>query len=234
MTDNQIEVNHDDILQARINKLPKYTEKEEKLNVITHFIGAVMSIVGFLLMLGFAIRNTLQDSARFVDIISALLFGGSLILLYIMSTLYHNEKNLIKRVNSQKLDHLSINILIAGSCSAFLISGVNNVWGYSLVGGIWALSFISMIFNSINVKKFRVVTMVIYVVTGWAPIFLVCMIITACGIGCFALLLTGGLCYTFGLIFYGMKKEYYHFIWHIFVLAGSLLHILGVLLYVFN
>ncbi len=233
MMSNEIEV-HDDILEARIKKLPKYTVKEEKLNVITHFIGAVMSIVGFMVMLGFAIRNTVLESSNFIDIISALLFGGSLILLYTMSTIYHNEKNLVKRVYRQKFDHLSINILIAGSCSAFMISGVNDVWGYSLVSGIWGLSVLSMVLNSINVKKFRAVTMLIYVITGWAPILLAGSIIAACGIGCFALLLTGGLCYTFGLIFYGMKKEYYHFIWHIFVLLGSLMHIIGVILYVFN
>ena len=219
-------------LQYRISRLPKYSVREEKLNVITHFIGAIMSVVGFAVMMWFSIKNTIADSSNYVDIISSLLFGGSLILLYSNSTMYHNEKNDYKRIVRQKFDHLSINILIAGSCSAFMISGVNNVWGYALVGIIWGLSLISMILNSIDVKKFRALSMVIYVVTGWAPAFLVMQIINACGVGCFAMLLSGGLCYTVGLIFYGIKKEFYHFIWHIFVLLGSFLHILGVLIYV--
>ncbi len=219
-------------LQQKIARMPKYSKREELLNVITHFIGAIMSIVSFVVMMWISIGNTIVDASNYVDIISSILFGGSLILLYSNSTMYHNEKNEVRRINRQKFDHLSINILIAGSCSAFMISGVNNVWGYALVGSIWGLSLISMVLNSIDVKKFRAVSMVIYVVTGWAPIFLVMQIINACGIGCFAMLLSGGLCYTVGLIFYGIKKEFFHFIWHIFVLLGSLLHIIGVLVYV--
>ena len=219
-------------LQQKIARMPKYSKREELLNVITHFIGAIMSIVSFVVMMWISIGNTIVDASNYVDIISSILFGGSLILLYSNSTMYHNEKNEVRRINKQKFDHLSINILIAGSCSAFMISGVNNVWGYALVGSIWGLSLISMVLNSIDVKKFRAVSMVIYVVTGWAPIFLVMQIINACGIGCFAMLLSGGLCYTVGLIFYGIKKEFFHFIWHIFVLLGSLLHIIGVLVYV--
>lgn len=220
-------------MQEKIKKLPKYTTREELANVITHFCGSVIAIIGFIAMLSMAIINTVKNTNKFVDIISALLFGGSLIMLYSMSTIYHNEKNLEKRVFRQKFDHLSINILIAGSSSAFMISGLHNTLGYAMISGIWILSLISMTLNWINVKKFRAVTMVIYILTGWAPIFVVKQIIDICGIGCFAMLLSGGLCYTFGLIFYAIKKEFMHTIWHIFVLCGSVLHIVGACVYVF-
>lgn len=223
----------DEELAARIEKLPKYTIREEKVNVITHFIGAIIGCVAFVVMLSLAIRKAVIDSANFIDIISAIVFGGSLIALYSMSTIYHNEKIPEKRVFRQKFDHLSINILIAGSSTAYMISGLRNNVGYILIGCVWALSILSMVLNWINVKKFRAITMIIYILTGWAPIFVVNYIIAICGVSCFAILLTGGLCYTFGLIFYGIKKEFMHAIWHIFVLSGSVLHIVGACVYLF-
>lgn len=220
-------------LAEKIAKLPKYTVSEEQANVITHFIGMIIGIIGLLIMFSFAIVRTIRDINNFVDIISSLVFGGSMVALYTMSTVYHNEKNLKKRVFRQKFDHLSINILIAGSCSAFMISGLKNNIGYILISCVWALSILSMVLNWINVKKFRAVTMVIYILTGWAPIIVVNYVIAICGIGCFALVLAGGLCYTIGLTFYAIKKEFMHSIWHIFVLIGSILHIVGACIYVY-
>ena len=170
-------------LAEKIAKLPKYTVREEQANVITHFIGMIIGIIGLLIMFSFAIVRTIRDINNFVDIISSLVFGGSMVALYTMSTVYHNEKNLKKRVFRQKFDHLSINILIAGSCSAFMISGLKNNIGYILISCVWALSILSMVLNWINVKKFRAVTMVIYILTGWAPIIVVNYVIAICGIG---------------------------------------------------
>ena len=114
-----------------------------------------------------------------------------------------------------------------------MISGLKNNIGYILISCVWALSILSMVLNWINVKKFRAVTMVIYILTGWAPIIVVNYVIAICGIGCFALVLAGGLCYTIGLTFYAIKKEFMHSIWHIFVLIGSILHIVGACIYVY-
>lgn len=142
-------------LAEKIAKLPKYTVREEQANVITHFIGMIIGIIGLLIMFSFAIVRTIRDINNFVDIISSLVFGGSMVALYTMSTVYHNEKNLKKRVFRQKFDHLSINILIAGSCSAFMISGLKNNIGYILISCVWALSILSMVLNWINVKKIQ-------------------------------------------------------------------------------
>lgn len=221
-------------LAEKIAKMPKYTAREEKVNVITHMVGMVVGIVGLIVMFTLAIINTIKaPESNFIDIISSVVFGGSMVALYTMSTVYHSEKNWEKRVYRQKFDHLSINILIAGSCTAYMISGLRNNIGYILIGCVWALSILSMILNWINVKKFRAVTMVIYILTGWAPIFVVNYVIQLCGIGCFAIVLSGGLCYTLGLIFYAIKKEFMHAIWHIFVLVGSILHIIGACVYLY-
>lgn len=224
----------DEQLAEKIEKLPKYTAREEQINVITHFIGMIVGVIGLVAMFSLAVIRTAREINNFIDIISSFVFGGSMVALYTMSTIYHNEKDLKKRVFRQKFDHLSINILIAGSSTAFMISGLRNNIGYILIACVWGLSIISMVLNWINVKKFRAVTMVIYILTGWAPIFVVNYIISLCGIGCFAVVLSGGLCYTFGLIFYAIKKEFMHSIWHIFVLSGSILHIIGASVYLYT
>lgn len=224
----------DEQLAEKIEKLPRYTVREEKINVITHFIGMIIGVIGLVTMFSLAVIRTARDIKNFIDIISSFVFGGSMVALYTMSTIYHNEKDLKKRVFRQKFDHLSINILIAGSSTAFMISGLRNNIGYILISCVWGLSIISMVLNWINVKKFRAVTMVIYILTGWSPIFVVNYIISLCGIGCFAVVLSGGLCYTFGLIFYAIKKEFMHSIWHIFVLMGSILHIIGASVFLYT
>ena len=210
-------------------KLPQYSKMEDAWNKYTHFVGAIIGVVALVAMLVISVINTVENSKYFVDIISAILFGGALTMLYGMSTMYHGEKNLEKRIIRQKFDHLSINILIAGSASAILISGLRNTLGYCLIAGIWALSILSMVLNSVNVKKFRAVTMIIYILTGWSPIFIANILVQQLGWTTFGLILGGGLAYTFGLIFYAIKKPYMHVVWHFFVLTGSLFHIVAVI-----
>lgn len=206
-------------LKQKVEKLPKYSASEERINVITHAFGAIVSVVAALSMLIISIKDF-----TVVRLIGSLVFGVSLIYLYVNSTLYHNEQNPIKRITRQKLDHSSINVLIAGSNTFFLVTGLHSNLGYILCAVNWGLSIISMILNAINVKKFRAPTMVIYILTGWLSIFFAHIILAAIGTA-FWVLLAGGLFYTFGLIFYAIKKPYMHAVWHFFVLGGSLSHI---------
>lgn len=204
-----------------IKKLPKYSATEERINVITHAFGAILSVVAALSMLIISIKDFTA-----VRLIGSLVFGVSLIYLYTNSTLYHNEQNPIKRITRQKLDHSSINVLIAGSNTFFLVTGLHSNLGYILCAVNWGLSIISMVLNAINVKKFRAPTMVIYILTGWLSIFFAHTILAAIG-SAFWVLLAGGLFYTFGLIFYAIKKPYMHAVWHFFVLGGSISHIVA-------
>lgn len=208
-------------INERIKKLPKYSASEERINVITHAFGAILSVVAALSMLIISIKDFTT-----VRLIGSLVFGVSLIYLYTNSTLYHNEQNPIKRITRQKLDHSSINVLIAGSNTFFLVTGLHSNLGYILCAVNWGLSIISMVLNAINVKKFRAPTMVIYILTGWLSIFFAHIILAAIG-SAFWVLLAGGLFYTFGLIFYAIKKPYMHAVWHFFVLGGSISHIVA-------
>lgn len=208
-------------LNDLIKKLPKYSASEERINVITHAFGAILSVVAALSMLIISIKDF-----TVVRLIGSLVFGVSLIYLYTNSTLYHNEQNPIKRITRQKLDHSSINVLIAGSNTFFLVTGLHSNLGYILCAVNWGLSIISMVLNVINVKKFRAPTMVIYILTGWLSIFFAHIILAAIGTA-FWVLLAGGLFYTFGLIFYAIKKPYMHAVWHFFVLGGSISHIVA-------
>lgn len=208
-------------LRQKIEKLPKYSAPEERINVITHAFGAIVSVVAALSMLIISIKEFTA-----VKLVGSLVFGISLIYLYVNSTLYHYEQNPIKRITRQKLDHSSINVLIAGSNTFFLVTGLHSNLGYILCAVNWGLSILSMILNTINVKKFRAPTMVIYILTGWLSIFFAHIILEAIG-AAFWVLLAGGLFYTFGLIFYAIKKPYMHAVWHFFVLGGSLSHIVA-------
>lgn len=221
MAEGDIDLTITPEINERIKKLPKYSAAEERINVITHAFGAILSVVAALSMLIISIKDFTA-----VRLIGSLAFGVSLIYLYTNSTLYHNEQNPIKRITRQKLDHSSINVLIAGSNTFFLVTGLHSNLGYILCAVNWGLSIISMVLNAINVKKFRAPTMVIYILTGWLSIFFAHIILAAIGTA-FWVLLAGGLFYTFGLIFYAIKKPYMHAVWHFFVLGGSISHIVA-------
>lgn len=221
MAEGDIDLTIKPEINELIKKLPKYSATEERINVITHAFGAIVSVVAALSMLIISIKDF-----TVVRLIGSLVFGVSLIYLYTNSTLYHNEQNPIKRITRQKLDHSSINVLIAGSNTFFLVTGLHSNLGYILCAVNWGLSIISMVLNAINVKKFRAPTMVIYILTGWLSIFFAHIILAAIG-SAFWVLLAGGLFYTFGLIFYAIKKPYMHAVWHFFVLGGSISHIVA-------
>lgn len=206
-------------------RLPQYSPLEEKINVITHLTGSIISIIAAIAMIIMAIENF---SA--VKLIGAFVFGFSLIYLYVNSTMYHNETDLRKRVTRQKLDHSSINVLIAGSNTFFLVVGLHSNIGYILCAVNWILSIASMILNAVNVKKFRAITMSVYILTGWMCIFICTYLIAAVGWTAFGIILAGGILYTFGLTFYAIKKAYMHAVWHFFVLGGSICHIIAAII----
>lgn len=225
ITDNTIVSEPADRLEQIMAKLPKYSPREEKINVITHLTGSIISIIAAITMIILAIKNF---SA--VNLIGAFIFGFSLIYLYVNSTMYHNEIDLKKRVTRQKLDHSSINVLIAGSNTFFLVAGLHSNIGYILCAVNWVLSIASMILNAVNVKKFRAITMSVYILTGWMCIFICTYLIAAVGWLAFGIILAGGILYTLGLTFYAIKKAYMHAVWHFFVLGGSICHIIAAII----
>jgi hemolysin III len=202
--------------------------KGERLNSITHFLGAGLAIAGLPLLL--TAKNVPEDIWK---IVSFSIYGSMLILLFVISTLYHSTKGRFKYI-FQRLDHISIYLLIAGTYTPLALVTLRNSWGWWIFGFIWGLALIGIVQELWLGKRTRFFSMIIYVVMGWMIIFAIVPLYKALLLPGFLLLLGGGLFYTFGIIFFILdeKMKHSHGIWHMFVLSGSLFQYLCLLLYV--
>lgn len=213
--------------------LPTYTKGEEIFNMVSHIVGAGMGIVALVLCVIFAAIHH-----NVYGVVSSAIFGATLIILYTMSSIYHglNEKLKAKKV-FQVIDHCSIFLLIAGSYTPFTLCTLreyNTATGWTIFGIIWALAILGVTLNSIDLKKYKVFSMICYLVMGWCIIFKGSLLPVLLGVPGFILLLSGGIVYTIGAILYGLgrTKKWMHSIFHIACVIGSLLHFLCILLYV--
>ncbi len=200
----------------------------ERFNSISHLIGAVMAIVGSVVLVVAASR--LGDPWK---IVSFSIYGATLLALNITSTLYHSIRGPAKKIWC-KFDHCAIYLLIAGTYTPFVLVTLRGGWGWSLFGTVWGLAVLGIVQEIWLAKGKRILSLVIYIVMGWlATIAIVPLVHTLTTPG-FLLLTAGGLCYTIGVIFYATdhKLRHGHGIWHLFVLAGSVCHYFTVLLYV--
>lgn len=190
-------------------------------NAVSHGIGFLLSVTALILLL---VRS---DGTS--EVISSIVFGVSLILLYLFSTLFHSFPEKMKRVFAvfQRFDHSSIFLLIAGTYTPFLILVVNNTKGYILLGALWLITIVGIVFKSIWIDKFKIIHLIIYVLMGWSVILIFNDFI-ANSHGIFIYVLLGGISYTAGIAFYISKFKYSHFIWHLFVLGGSVFHFIAV------
>lgn len=171
-------------------------------------------------------------------VVSGAIYGVTMVILYTMSSIYHglNPKRKAKKV-FQVLDHCSIYLLIAGSYTPFALCTLreySTALGWTIFGVIWFVAILGIILNSIDIKKFRVFSMICYLVMGWCIVFKINLLPELLGTAGFVLLLLGGLAYTIGAILYGLgkKHKYMHSVFHLFILLGSLLQFFTILLYV--
>lgn len=213
--------------------LPTYTKGEEIFNMVSHIVGGVAGIVTIILSSVFgAIRHNAYG------IISGIIFGVSMIFLYTMSSLYHGLKpNSKSKKVFQILDHCAIFVLIAGSYTPFVLCTLreySTALGWVIFGVIWGFAILGITLNAIDLKKYKVFSMICYLAMGWCIIVRGDLLPQLLGIPGFALLLAGGIIYTLGAILYGVgkKHKYVHSIFHICVFLGNLLHVLCVLMYV--
>lgn len=214
--------------------LPNYTKGEEIMNMVTHIIGGVIGIVALILCIIFSCLH--KDGYALAG---SIVFGISMILLYTTSSIYHGlspKKSTAKKV-FQVLDHCTIFILIAGTYTPILLTGIrihSPALAWSLFGILWGVAILGIIFNSIDIKRYKKFSMICYLAMGWCIIITAKDIVSILGVPAVTLLLAGGIAYTIGAILYGIgsKKKYFHSIFHIFVNIGSLLHFLCILLYV--
>lgn len=200
----------------------------EKLNTFTHLFGSVIALAGLVVLVVFA--SLKGDVWR---IVSFSIYGTSLFLLYLFSTLYHGTKGSVKAV-FKKLDHIGIYLLIAGSYTPFVLVSLNGAWGWSLFGVIWGLAVIGVLLDYFLSDKRRLIQLFIYILMGWIALIAINPLIDSLTMAGFLWLLGGGLFYSFGIIFYIMdlKKYHFHGIWHLFVLAGSTTHYFTIMYYV--
>ncbi len=200
----------------------------EKFNAWSHLIGAVLAAIGAVWLLVLA-----SSTGDLWKIVAVAIYGVTLLLLYSISTLYHSMRGPAKRV-MQKLDHLSIYLLIAGSYTPFCLVTLRGPWGWTLFGIVWSLALIGMLQEIKPRSEARVLALIIYAVMGWIVLVAVKPLIAALGMTGFKWLAAGGVLYTVGIIFfaYDSRFRHWHGIWHLFVMAGSLLHFVAILLYV--
>ena len=202
-----------------------YTLGEEIANAVTHGIGALFGIVGTVVMMVFAaIKGDVWC------IVSGAVYGFSLILLFTMSTIYHALKpNRAKKV-FRVFDHTSIYLLIAGTYTPITIGLMRGVWDWVLFSVVWAICILGIVLNSVSLEKFKVVSMIFYVIAGWAVVMAVKPMLELMSLRGLLLMLFGGISYTGGIIFFALKKvKFMHSIWHLFVLLGAILQYFGVL-----
>ena len=200
----------------------------EKLNSLTHLLGAVVALAGLVVLLVFA--SLKGDVWR---IVSFSIYGTTLFLLYLFSTLYHSTKGSLKPF-FKKLDHIGIYLLIAGSYTPFVLVSLNGAWGWSLFGVIWGLAIIGIVLDCFSSDERRIMQLIIYVVMGWIALIAIQPLIKSLSLAGFLWLLGGGLFYSVGIAFYiiDLKKYHFHGIWHIFVLSGSITHYFTIMYYV--
>lgn len=200
----------------------------EKLNAWTHLVGAIFALAGTVAIIVLAALD--GDPWK---VVSVSVYGATLIILYSASTLYHSLRGRAKSV-FRKFDHHSIYLLIAGSYTPFCLVSLRGPWGWSLFGVVWGLALLGMLQELRPRNEARLVSMLIYIVMGWAALVALAPLRSALGSAGFAWLAAGGFVYTLGIVFYVLdaRLRHAHGIWHVFVIAGSAVHYFAILLYV--
>ena len=214
-----------------------YTIGEEISNSITHGIGSLLSIAGLVIMI---VKSVIKGDS--IGLLSSIIFGVSLIILYTMSTLYHAIANQKAKNVLKIFDHCTIYLLIAGSYTAFTlmaIRSINPTKAWIVFALVWGIAILGTVLYAVFKNKFKILNVLSYVIMGWVVVIALPEIIefftTKSSIAGLYLLLAGGIAYTLGIVFYVLQKKnfkYFHSIWHVFVLAGSILQYLSYILYV--
>ena len=215
-----------DLKPHRIS-IPKYSLSEELLNAISHGVGAIFGIVATVL----CILKSVGDPWK---VVSSAIFGATMLLLYLMSCLYHALKvNKAKRV-FRVIDHCTIFLLIAGTYTPFTLVTLRGTVGWWLFGSVWAIAILGITLNAIDLKKFSKISVACYLLMGWAILMAFRPLSENLAPGGISLLVWGGVVYTAGAILYGIgsKVKYFHSVFHFFCLGGTVLHFLAIYLYV--
>ncbi len=212
--------------------LPDYTHGEEIFHMVSHIVGGGLGVIALVLCV---LKASLFSDAWAV--VGGAVYGTALIALYTMSSVYHGLRHPMAKKVLQVLDHCTIYFLIVGTYTPILLSGIRPVspgWAWTVFGLVWGLAVVATVFTAIDLKKYAVFSMVCYIGMGWCIVIAGKVTIAALSASALWLLLLGGIAYTVGAVLYGLgkKRRYMHGVFHLFVLAGSILHFLCIFLYV--
>ena len=201
---------------------------EEVANAMTHGVGLVLSIIGWIVLL--VLAGWAGDGW---DLAAAAVYGGSLVFLYGTSTAYHSARSPRTKRTLRILDHVAIFLLIAGTYTPFTVVLVRDGWGWTLLALIWGLAVAGLLFKLFSTHRFHPAATSLYLLMGWMGVLLADPVSAALPMGALLLIAAGGLAYTGGVVFYGWHSlRYSHAIWHVFVLIGSICHYIAVVYYV--
>lgn len=212
--------------------LPSYTKAEELFNMVSHIVGAAFGVAALVLCV---VYSALTGDVW--DVVGSSIYGGSLVLLYTMSSIYHGlPLNMGKKV-MQIMDHCTIYFLIAGTYTPILFSAIRKVspaWCWSIFGIVWGFAVLGAVFTAIDIKKYSKLSMACYIGMGWCIVIAGKTAIEAIPFEGLMWLLGGGIAYTVGAGLYavGKKKKFFHSIFHIFCVLGSFCHFVCILLYI--
>ncbi len=203
-----------------------YSSREEVLNVLSHAIGFILSIVGLIFLL--------NKSVSSLDYVITIIYGMSLALMFLSSSIYHAiSKSELKKV-LRKVDHIAIYLLIAGSYTPFLLKSMDTWYAQVAAGVIWLIAVLGIIFKLTMGNKYPKISISTYAVMGWMALFMIYPIYQSLSPIGFTLLLVGGLCYSAGIPLYLLKsRDFSHALWHIFVVAGAACHYFAIYYHVF-
>ena len=205
-----------------------YSVREEIAHSATHGLGIVLSLAGLV-----ALVTTASRTGDTWDVVASAVYGVTLVLLYLTSTLYHSIPHPPAKRILRILDHSAIYLLIAGTYTPFTLVLLRGPWGWTLFGLVWGLAILGITLKVAAIGRFRRLSLVLYIGMGWLVVIALGPLTAALARGGMILLVLGGLAYTSGVLFYVWRRlPYHHAVWHAFVLAGSVLHFFAILLYV--
>lgn len=206
-------------------RIPQYSKGEELCNSLSHLVGFVLSAVALVYMIVEAVK--LGDG---LCLLSVIIYGTAMMVLYAMSACYHAVRGEKLKGVFRIFDHCAIFLLIAGTYTPYTLITLRGSVGWTIFGIIWGMAILGIVLNAIDMEKFSLLSLVCYVVMGWAVVFAVRPLVANLSSLGVSLLVAGGVVYTIGIIFYLMKKvPYMHSLWHLFVLGGSILHLSSVI-----
>ena len=212
--------------------LPDYTKGEEIFNMVSHIVGGA---VGIFALIACIIVSALHGDAWAV--VASAIYGASLILLYTNSSVYHGLRPCTAKKVMQVIDHCTIYFLIAGTYTPIVLTRLRRFspgWGWSIFGIVWGFAILACIFTAIDLKKYSVFSMICYIGMGWCIVLAVKPMLESVPMIAIWYILAGGIAYTLGAVLYGLgvKHRYMHSVFHVFVVAGSVLQLIGILFYV--